>query len=218
MDVVKSLPPLFVALNPRSSAQFNKLQQRRAALATEVTDLINEFGPEVFPDFDANRIVADPFREGAYQSSYHKIPEGLRSEESSEPPTPTSGAFERADDSSARGFKDLLPSNETFQNIGGFGFFASRPQTPKSRSRSSSAGGALSGSSFPIKGFTSLDSSEGFDQLSKRIRGAMKERGKKRESEGAETGTESSWDTANGSDGQMTPKTEDSGEEPKKER
>ena len=208
MDVLKSLPPLFVALNPRSSASFSKLQQRRQHLSARVTDVINELGPEVFPDFDAKRIVADPFREGAYQSVYHKLPETPRAEESSEPPTPTSGAFERADEDASRGYS-MLPSNETFQNIGGFGFFASRPQTPKSRSRSSSAGGALS-DRFSMKGFTSLESREGFDQLSKRIRGAMRERGRKRESEGNETGTESSWDHV--SDGQITPKTEDSDE------
>ncbi|RMZ88491.1 hypothetical protein DV736_g4280, partial [Chaetothyriales sp. CBS 134916] len=152
MDVLKSLPPLFIALNPRSSASFSRLQQRRQALSVKVTEVINQLGPEVFADFDATRIVADPFREGAYQSNYRKMPEIPKDGEPEEPPTPTSDGFGRLD---------------------------------------------------------------GLDQLSKRIRGAMRERGKKRESEGAETGTESSWDMA--SDGQMTPKTDD-GEEPKKER
>ncbi len=221
MDVLKSLPPLFVALNPRSSASFSRLQQRRQALSVKVTDVINELGPEVFPDFDARRIVADPFREGAYQSSYRKMPDTPKGDEPSEPPTPTSSGFDRGDEDPNRRYSvvpSMLPSNETFQNIGGFGFFASRPQTPKSRSRSSSAGGALNSDRAPFKGFTSLDSREGFDQLSKRIRGAMRERGRKRESEGAETGTESSCDMASDGEGQMTPKTEDSGEEPKKER
>jgi hypothetical protein len=57
---------------------------------------------------------------------------------------------------------------------------------------------------------TSLD----HDEVSKRIRGAMRERGRKREGEGAETETESSYDMAD--DGRMTPATED--EEPKKDR
>jgi glycerol-3-phosphate O-acyltransferase / dihydroxyacetone phosphate acyltransferase len=132
MDVLKSLPPLLVALNPRSAGSLAKLRQRRQHLSVRVTDVINEFGPEVFPDFDANRIVADSFREGAYQSKYKQMPGTPKVEEASEPPTPTSGAFESRDDEGQAGSSfGLLPSNEAFKNIGSFGFFASRPQTPK---------------------------------------------------------------------------------------
>ncbi|RMD44195.1 hypothetical protein DV735_g1020, partial [Chaetothyriales sp. CBS 134920] len=216
MDVLKSLPPLFIALNPRSSASFTRLQQRRQALSVKVTDVINTLGPEVFADFDVSRIVADPFREGAYQSNYREMPPPTKEEEAEELPTPTSGAFERLESGDTRRRYSLLPSNETFQNIGKIGFFASRPQTPKSRSRSSSAGGgALASDRAGLRGLTTIDSPESVDQLSKRIRGAMRERGKKRESESVETGTESSWDMA--SDGQITPQTEDS-EEAKKEK
>ncbi|KAK5191340.1 Glycerol-3-phosphate/dihydroxyacetone phosphate acyltransferase [Exophiala xenobiotica] len=207
MDVVKSLPPLFMALSPRSSSRIAKLRETRQALSAKVTDLINTLGPEVFPDFDAERIVADPFREGAYQSSYKKMPEEPRMPDGDEPTTPTSGAFEAAPESpGVRSYGSLLPSNESFGNIGGFGFFASRPPTPKSRSRSSSAGGALSSAGFPIKALSTLGGRESFDEVSKRIRGAMRERGRKRESEGADTGTESSWDMA--SDGDDEPKKE----------
>lgn len=55
-----------------------------------------------------------------------------------------------------------------------------------------------------LKAFSTIDSKESFDEVSKRIRGAMKERGLKRESEGDTT--ESSWDMA------------ESDEESKKER
>lgn len=214
MDVVKSLPPLFVALNPRSSSRIVKLRAQRQALSLKVTELINTLGPEVFPDFDAERIVADPYREGAYQSKYKTIPEEPRLTDATDLTTPTSGAFEERSPESPNpkslGF-GFLPSNEAFANIGGFGFFASRPATPKSRSRSSSAGGALTSAGMPLKAFSTLDNKESFDEVSKRIRGAMRERGRKRESE---VGTESSWDMA--SDGRVTPTTED--EEPKKER
>ncbi|KIV97855.1 hypothetical protein PV10_01559 [Exophiala mesophila] len=214
MDVLKSLPPLVAALDPRSSSRLVKLRAIRQALSAEVTDVINDLGPEVFPDFDANRIVADPFPEGAYQSSYKTMPEEPRITEATEPSTPTSGGPEGKSPDTPTGTSfGLLPRNESFRNIGGFGFFASRPTTPKSRSRSSSAGGALS-MSGGLRPFSSVDNKESFDEVSKRIRGAMRERGRKRESEGIETATESSWDMA--SDGQMTPASED--EEPKKER
>ncbi len=63
MDIVKSLPPLFVALNPSSSNTLVRLRARREQLSVAVTELINTLGPEVFPNFDAERIVADQFRE-----------------------------------------------------------------------------------------------------------------------------------------------------------
>lgn len=214
MDIVKSLRPLFTALSPRSSSRLAKLRETRQRLSEEVTEVINTLGPEVFPDFDASRIVADSYKDGAYQSSYKAMPDEPRVTEATEPSTPTSSAVEERSSGTPTGKSfGLLPRNESFGNIGGFGFFASRPATPKTRSRSSSAGGALTVG--PLKGFSTLDGKESFEEVSKRIRGAMRERGRKRgESEGGETATESSWDMA--SDGQMTPTTED--EEPKKER
>jgi len=216
MDVVKSLPPLLVALNPRSSNSLARLRARREALSQKVTDVINHFGPEVFPDFDAKRIVADPFREGAYQSRYKQMEDPPLLSEAGEPETPTSITFDE-EEQSPSGDKPFgnLPRNESFRNIASFGFFSSRPHTPsKSRSRSSSAGGALSSGSMPIKAFSSLSSKETLDEVSQRIRGAMRERGRKRESEEHET--ESSWDMASDS-GMHTLGTDDL-EEAKKER
>lgn len=199
MDVLKSLPPLFVALNPKSSNSLTKLRERRSALAEKVTQLVNELGPEVYPDFDANRIVADPYKDGAYQSRYRQLPDSIKIEEATEPSTPTSANFEDKEPSTPTGrLYGLLPRNESFRDIGAFGFFASRPHTPKSRSRSSSAGGALGGKDGLLRPMSTMDTKESLDEVSKRIRGAMRERGRKRESEG-ET-TESSWDMAD-SDG-----------------
>ena len=76
-----------------------------------------------------------------------------------------------------------LPRNESFRNLGHFGFFASRPTTPTSShsratSRSSRPG---SSSGFPtLKALSSLDSYGAADDVTKRIRGAMKERGQRR--------------------------------------
>lgn len=209
MDILKSLPPLIIALDPRSSNSLVRLRARRQALSAKVTDVINTLGPEVFPDFDAERIVADPFREGAYQSRLKRMPDTPRRQHS-EPGTPATEepAYHPSSvneaSPSAKSF-GLLPRNESFHNIGGFGFFASRPATPsKSRSRSSSAGGGALSGAMPIKAFSSIDTKESLDEVSKRIRGAMQERGKersRRQSEG-----ESSWDMA--SSGAATPGSE----------
>ena len=214
MDIIKSLPPLFVALNPKSANTLARLRRRREALSVKVTDTINTLGPEVFPDFDAERIVADPFREGAYQSRLRRAPDTPASEAEGPATPPSADMEDLSQPISPVGMSfNLLPRNESFKNIGAFGFFASHPATPKARSRSSSRGrGLLSGG---LKGFTSLENTkDSLEEVSKRIRGAMKERGRKRESEG-ETGTESSWDMA--SSGAMTPNS-DVDDETKKKR
>jgi glycerol-3-phosphate O-acyltransferase / dihydroxyacetone phosphate acyltransferase len=214
MDIVKSLPPLLVALNPRSAGSLTKLRQKRLELSARVTEIINTFGPEVYPDFDADRIVADPFRENAYQSKYQKMPGTPKVQEASEPTTPTSTGMALGDDDSITAkLAGLLPSNEAFANIGNFGFFASRPQTPRSRSRSNSGGGGL-GSDGRLQGMSTLDSKGSLDEVSKRIRGAMRERGRRRETETTDAGTESSTDDGPTA---LTPGTEES-EEAKKDR
>ena len=200
MDIVKSLPPLFVALNPTSSNSLVKLRARREQLSASVTELINTLGPEVFPDFDAERIVADPFREGAYQSRFKHMDRGMPSE----PPTPIEVEGDEHTSSPTSKSFGFLPRNESFQNLGGFGFFATRPPS-RSRSRNSSAGGLGGSGSMPIKAFSSMDHKESFDEVSKRIRGAMQQRGKQRTRRHSEG--ESSWDMA--SSGEATPESDE---------
>jgi glycerol-3-phosphate O-acyltransferase/dihydroxyacetone phosphate acyltransferase len=69
-----------------------------------------------------------------------------------------------------------LPRNESFKNLGNIALFA----TPRSRSRSSSSGGAVGSAGFPLKSFSTLDSKASFDEVSMKIRGAMRERGQMR--------------------------------------
>lgn len=174
MDIAKSLRPLFLCLNPSSSNSLYKLQATRERLSAEVTDLINTLGPEMFPDFDAARIVADPFRDGAVTPR------------TSTPTTPTSETPQRRRDShvsiaseAAESRSEGLPRNDSFHNIGNIGIFATRPSS-RNRSRSSSAGGGFGSSGFPIKGFSTLDGKGGFEEVTQKIRGAMKERGERR--------------------------------------
>jgi glycerol-3-phosphate O-acyltransferase/dihydroxyacetone phosphate acyltransferase len=196
MDIVKSLRPLVLSLNPASSNTIHKLRERRAQLSAEVTEVINTLGPEMFPDFDAARIVADPFL-------------------GESPVTPTHGGFHRRDSSHSgisdaetppplrRGLTDAsigggssmsghLPRNESFKNLGNIGLFSTRPPS-RNRSRSSSSGGAIESAGFPLKGFSTLDSKASFDEVSMKIRGAMRERGalRRRKSEEAREENES---------------------------
>ncbi|TGO92476.1 hypothetical protein BPOR_0002g00230 [Botrytis porri] len=186
MDIAKSLRPLIVALNPSSSNVIFKLRERRAQLSAQVTDVINTLGPEMFPDFDASRIVADPFnRDGAKTPTSPRQNDLRRGSNQSgisdeSPPrvlhrSNTAGAS-IGGGSSMNGH---LPRNESFGNLGNIALFATRPPS-RSRSRSSSSGGAVGSAGFPLKSFSALDGKASFDEVSQKIRGAMKERGQMR--------------------------------------
>ena len=86
MDVLKSLPPLLVALDPRSADSLVRLQARREGLSDQVTNVINSLGWEVLPDFDGGRrLTAGSLEDEAYQSRLKSMP----------PSEPSSGARSR---------------------------------------------------------------------------------------------------------------------------
>jgi len=209
MDIFKSLWPLLLALSPQQSNLLVKLRQHRSELAAEVTDLINTLGPEMFPDFEHSRIIHDPAHElnGPRPLKTHK--EDSSTDYTSEPTTPTSPTAKEVDK-----FIELSPPlnqvhrNESYANLSNVGIFASRPTTPyhhHSRSRTNSTGG------FPVQGFSSLESTGGFDEVTRKIRGAMKERNQRRKSEPENATWESGYSTptSDGPDGlsmTMSPK------------
>ncbi|KAG6897805.1 hypothetical protein C0992_010881 [Termitomyces sp. T32_za158] len=57
MDVLKSLRPLVVALVPGQQRDLDKLKRIREDLSNEVADLINDFGPKLYEDFNEWRIL-----------------------------------------------------------------------------------------------------------------------------------------------------------------
>ncbi|TGZ85192.1 hypothetical protein EX30DRAFT_326178 [Ascodesmis nigricans] len=182
MDIIKSLRPLLLCLNPTSANTLHKLRDRRAQLSTDVTSLINDLGPEIFPDFDAKRNMVDPFtkqhpptilfdgrirrdsdaseRTGAHASDHSTFTSGLHS--------PSSEILAGISD---HGFQaHAIPKGETFNNLGEVGIFASRPSS-RGRSRSGSSGG------FPLKALSGMDGTNAsFEEVSRKIKHAMKER------------------------------------------
>ncbi|KAB8299983.1 hypothetical protein EYC80_000225 [Monilinia laxa] len=186
MDIAKSLRPLIVALNPASSNVIFKLRERRAQLSAQVTDVINTLGPEMFPDFDASRIVADPFNRDEVKTPTSPHQNELRrnsnqSGHSDESPPRVIHRSNTAGASIGGGssMNGNLPRNESFGNLGNIALFATRPPS-RSGSRSSSSGGAIGSAGFPLKSFSALDGKGSFDEVSLKIRGAMKERGQLR--------------------------------------
>lgn len=214
MDILKSLRPLVLCLYPTSANTLVKLRKQRAQLSTEVTEVINTLGPEMFPDFDSTRIISDPFRDGVFQEPttptspggrhhrYHpsaSLQPATRSQESSSEAIITPG-------SSSQG---QLPRNESFGNLGSIGLFASRPPSG-THSRSGSGGGGLLGSDR-IRPFTTIDSSGAFNEVSQKIRGAMRERKRERRRK-SEAGSEG-WEFAEPDTGSPSPANEEARKE-----
>ncbi|MCJ1354234.1 MAG: hypothetical protein MMC33_004221 [Icmadophila ericetorum] len=219
MDILKSIRPLYLSLNPSQANTLVKLRATRERLSAEVTDLINTLGPELFPDFDHVRLIADPFREGMLERP--KTPTSPRT-----PASPSHQRFNSGDgvfpfptlqplrrNQTAEAFIDggssahgHLPRNESFSDLSNMGLFATRPPS-RSRSRNSSSGnlaGMNGGNptshshSHSMKGFSTITSKESLEEVSLRIRGAMQERGKNRRRVSHSTeASEGSWDALN---------------------
>lgn len=194
MDIVKSLRPLVLSLNPSSANTLVKLRAKRVALAQQVTDAINTMGPELFPDFDAARIVTDPFREVSYDENG---PEN----------TPEIHRVRDQDLAEGSPSAEPLPRNESFHNLANIGFFSTRPPS-RNRSRSSSAA-PRPGSRHGLKPLSAMTPTtpikDPLEDVSSRIRDAMRERGERRR----RRSEDGSWDMA--SSGTRTPSSGDEG-------
>ncbi|KAF2642508.1 hypothetical protein P280DRAFT_266723 [Massarina eburnea CBS 473.64] len=190
MDILKSLGPLIKMMNPWTGNEMVKVKRRREQLASAITDIINELGPEMFDDFHSKRIIQDPFS----STSPPLRPDSRAAEEHREglPTTATT-----ADDVS-----DLpqsphahLPKNESFGDLANQDFFSTRPSTPK-KNRSRTHSGAWD---FELQPFSTIDGN--LDEVSRRIKSGMRNRNLRRQS------------SASGASGVSGASTESEGEE-----
>lgn len=207
MDIIKSLRPLILSLGPSSGNTLVKLRAKRASLVEQVTQLINELGPELYPDFDHHRIISDPNHPLSPQYSEPHTPRSRRSSEYDRmsmisPDLTTyfsrSGTAGASIGGGSGQNTTHLPRNESFGNIGGFGFFSSRPHTPnRSRSRNRSRTSSDGGLGFTaMKPMTTIDSKGGYETVTEKIRDAMKQRGRRRRSEDASSAVVDGWEMA----------------------
>lgn len=197
MDILKSLRPLVLSLNPSSANTLVKLRERRAELSVQVTEAINTLGPELFPDFDAARVVADPLRDGFGFSKQVEKSDGDQL-----PPPEIRRISATTDFGGSSVSREPLPRNESFHNLANIGFFSTRPPS-RSRSRSSSFSGRPGSSGLQLTPFSQVTSRDGFEEVSSRIRDAMRERGERRR----RRSEDGSWDMA--STGSGTPSSEE---------
>jgi glycerol-3-phosphate O-acyltransferase / dihydroxyacetone phosphate acyltransferase len=173
--MIRSMPPLVLSLNPSNRGALSKLKRTRETVSAKLTMLINTLGPEIFPDFDASRVIAasdlptvSPISpHHTRRQSSQSIEDGLVS------PIGTD----------VTGFTPLdLPRGEKFETLADVQIFASRPPSRsgrRSRSVSLREGVGverLSGlTSVPIvDGQEQMEGTqEGFEEMTKRIRGGM---------------------------------------------
>ncbi|KAK5113837.1 hypothetical protein LTR62_003221 [Meristemomyces frigidus] len=203
MDIFKSLRPLMLSISPTSKNTLVRLRQRRQNLQEQINDIINELGPELFPDFDKRRIIpegeADPPERP--QTPLRHRSESMGGDELDDATLTSHNSPRRIGKTGAEG----LPRNDSFPNINSTAIFASPTGTPKhSRSRTNSSDGV----SFGKKGFAfsplrsgknpqnrgpppattgRLVDEEGMsadmDQVSKTLHAQMRERGRRRTGE-----------------------------------
>ncbi|KAL1297372.1 hypothetical protein AAFC00_004912 [Neodothiora populina] len=246
MDIAKSLRPLVLSLGPTSHNTMFRLRQKRQRLVEEVTEVINELGPELYPDFDHQRIVNDPYHPLSPSVSRPQTPRpgtgGRRSESYGFNPlglsasSPTNSKPSQTPGAGIGGGSGIgsshLPRNESFGNLGGIGIFATRPGTPnRSRSRArSDSGSSKDANGAPLRrrssglgvgggdlGMTTINSKDSMDEVSKKIRGAMRERGRRRRSEDMVEG-EGGWELADADvDGEVDDEDEEVIEERRKD-
>jgi len=170
MDIFKSLRPLVLSLNPTNANTLVKLRKRRVQLSYNVTEIINSLGPELYPDFDSARIVADPLgRTDLPRINLERRDSDVSvSSDESRPSSSYDGAP----------VKHAISRSDSFGNLGSIGLFASRPAS-RSRSRSNSGGFSLRA----LSEMQSVSGQAGFDEVTKKIADAMKERRRRRKSE-----------------------------------
>lgn len=57
MDVAKSLRPLFLSLWPGNQREVEKLREMREGLSNDISDIIEDFGPKLYENFNQARIL-----------------------------------------------------------------------------------------------------------------------------------------------------------------
>jgi glycerol-3-phosphate O-acyltransferase/dihydroxyacetone phosphate acyltransferase len=176
------MPPLLFSLNPSNRGALARLKRTRETLSAELTTLINTLGPEIFPDFDASRVIASSDLPIVQPPSPHHV--RRRSSQSTE------DGLTSPIGSGITGFTPLdLPRGEKFENLADVQIFASRPPSRSGRrSRSTSFKDGVSVER--LSGFTSAGmadepeqiegTQEGFEEMTRRIRGGLAARRKER--------------------------------------
>lgn len=193
MDIAKSLGPLWKMMNPFSSDELVKIQQRRENLSERVNQIINDLGPVMFDDFYSKRIIQNPLIEQEAPETPRTPPRKSRADAEEEAPTIVE-TFDYPTSPTSPGTENELPRNESFHDLANQDIFSTRPPTPKKgRSRNSSTNNF----GFTLKPFSTIDGN--LDALKQRLKDGVRERRHKRRSSGV-SGSQDGFESDRSSD------------------
>jgi glycerol-3-phosphate O-acyltransferase/dihydroxyacetone phosphate acyltransferase len=75
VDIIKSLPPLFVALSPKSAHALAEIRTQRQGLSARVVEVVDTFGLQIFPDLEPEMLdTSSPQDDGTYRSELKSMP------------------------------------------------------------------------------------------------------------------------------------------------
>lgn len=180
MDIYKSLRPLRLAMT--NSDVLDELQDRREALAEELTYLINTLGPQIFPDFDSSRVIAMPeYMIESSSLSRHRRSSSVNSEQRGFD-TPSIGTS-FSPTSSGGMSPTQSPTHDTFQTSNPF--ITTAPPSRRSMSRTHSPQASYSSglSALQMGNLKAEHGSTDLSMVSEKVRADMNMRMKRRRSE-----------------------------------
>jgi glycerol-3-phosphate O-acyltransferase/dihydroxyacetone phosphate acyltransferase len=189
MDILKSLGPLWKAMNPFSNSELSKLQERREHLSTRVNDIINELGPEMYEDFYSKRIVQDPFT-AEHEEPPHTPPRVKSDADAAAEGPQEIETYDFPASPTSPGQSNDIPRNESFGDLANQDIFSSRPHTPK-KSRSRNASSANLGG-FTLKPFSTIDGN--LEDVKKRLKDGVRQRMGRRRSSGVVLGGDAEYE------------------------
>ncbi|KAG5440323.1 hypothetical protein PCANB_001893 [Pneumocystis canis] len=169
LDIYKSLKPLFLSLNPTSSNTIYKLRRIREGLAVELTELINTLGPELFPDFDPGEVITMPnyMIQNSRVGQSHSRTVSTDKSDDFLGDSRTSSSYSSTLD---------LSRNTSFQSLSSFQLFTSNSLSSNSKTSSFDEDIEVQ----KIGQDNQLNKVESFEEVSRKIHKAMKQRVQKR--------------------------------------
>ncbi|CAI2176573.1 19597_t:CDS:2 [Funneliformis geosporum] len=176
LDVYRSLRPLFLSLLPWSQSSIQNLRAVREQLSNDLTDLINELGPKIYPNFDNSRLVRELKRKSRSPSPSSSRPQSYQMRLFPLADFLDDKVFDwsRADDSDYDDvffFLDKQHGNvvgRSRTNSSGQNSTRTRSRASSFNSNVSSEGGGRNSGGFRVDAFTELSKDKALSEVNKR--------------------------------------------------
>ncbi|KAG9290933.1 hypothetical protein G9A89_011083 [Geosiphon pyriformis] len=164
-DIYRSLRPLFLSLLPWTRPSIHNLGTVREQLSNDLTALINELGPKIYADFDAERIIeaerSPSTHLSAKNTSIFSSPINWLDNQVFNWETVANSEYDDV-------FFFMDKHNGSLTGRSRTSSWAASGQSSRSRSRASSFGATPSGESFRVEAMTELPRNKAFSEVTSR--------------------------------------------------